>query len=463
MPICHEPMGRGVISTVTADEESIIVASPRRVPADNATISRLTVTRLDAAGSPIPFHSISVSATSNATGVTVIGSPALTRADGVAVFGLKSSTEHCGPNGSQTDETVLTITDVTDSKVLSSTYRVAFGPITDAAQSEFFASLAIGDIDTLEGAELTVKCKDSNGDPVVSPTVCIEPVTNADNTRLNVIHSRLPHTEATDPLGRIVPDVYPLELPPTPGGDVVVKVTDIDSEVEITEQATFHYRKFVDDSTSTLEVSSAQCCADGVSTRTVTLTCKDSAGQTVADAICSLAATQNGTGVTIVGGEQASDANGVVTWTVKSDTVHDGESPTEFTANIEDQCNIGDNPFDWLILDTVEVEFLAPVSVESVTLDPNAGVFTMTFSRALESNPTMPVTGLVANSDTEDLTLVFGGSSVVSGTTWVLAQTDGTQFLGEGDLVSYPNAAGTLKAATGEAVPAFSDVEFTEV
>ena len=101
--------------------QSTCVASAATCWANSADTVTITVTLKDELGVAQAGHAVALSATSNGTSVTIVGSPGVTNSSGVVTFTAHSAAIH--PTGT---ETVFTAVDTTDSVTVTQTATVLF-------------------------------------------------------------------------------------------------------------------------------------------------------------------------------------------------------------------------------------------------------------------------------------------------------------------------------------------------
>jgi hypothetical protein len=382
---------------------STVGVSLASVPADNTTTSTITVTLKDKNGNSVSGKTVTLA--QGAGHSTISAASGASNASGVVTFTVKDATA----------ETVTyTATDTTDSVSITQSATVTFtAGVPTALTSTQSASLASVPADNTTTSTITVTLKDGNGNPVSGKTVAL-----AQGAGHSSISAASGASNATGVVSFTVKDAT-VET-------VTYTATDTTDLVSITQSATVTFTAGVPTAlTSTESASLASVPADNTTTSTITVTLKDGNGNPVSGKTVTLA--QGAGHSTISAASGASNASGVVTFTVKDATV---ETVTYTATDTTDSVSI----------------------TQSATVSFTAGVPTAGNSTVIASVATVPADNTTTSTIT--ITLTDGNGHPVSGKTVTLSQGAGHSTISAASGLS--NGSGvvtfTVKDATVETV-----------
>ena len=280
---------------------STVSASPSPVQADGVATSTITVTLLDATGTPVTGKVVSLVSSRGAT-ETISAPSGTSNLSGVVTFTVKSSTP-----GSP----VFTATDGTDSVTVTQTASVTFAPLppADAGNSTVSASPGSVVANGVSTATITVTLNNGTGSAVPGKTVTLASNRGATDTIT-------PASGTTNSSG-----VATFTVKSTASGSPVFTATDTTDSITITQTAsvTFSDNPAASASQSTVTASPGSLVANGTGTTTITVTLKDGSNTPLAGKIVTLASSRGATD-TVSAASGASSIAGVVTFTVSSMT-----------------------------------------------------------------------------------------------------------------------------------------------
>ncbi len=293
-----ETITAGAVSAST----STVAASPTSVVADGSTTSTITVTLKDAGGNPVSGKTVTLAKTSGPGTPTISPASGASNASGVVTFTVKSTTAGAD---------VFTATDTTDTIAITATATVTFtAGAVSASTSTVAASPTSVVADGSTTSTITVTLKDAGGNPVSGKTVTLAKTSGPGTPTIS------PASGASNASG-----VVTFTVKSTTAGADVFTATDTTDTIAITATATVTFTTgAVSASTSTVAASPTSVVADGSTTSTITVTLKDAGGNPVSGKTVTLAKTSGPGTPTISPASGASNASGVVTFTVKSTT-----------------------------------------------------------------------------------------------------------------------------------------------
>jgi len=277
--------------------QSSVNPSPASVSANGVATSTITVTLLDVNGNPVPGKSVSLAQSTGGVS-TVSGSPGVSNASGVATFTVKDATAQ---------SVTYTATDTTDGVAITDTAAVIFYGPANRSQSLVNPAPASVPADGATTATVTVMLLDVNGNPVPGKSVSLAQSTGGVST----ISAPSGLSSASGVVTFTVKDATPQALTYT--------ATDTTDGVAVTDTAIVIFYGPVNQAQSSVNPNPAYVPADGATTSTVTVTLLDVNGNPVPGKTVTLAQSTGGVS-TISAASGASNASGVVTFTVKDAT-----------------------------------------------------------------------------------------------------------------------------------------------
>ncbi|MCX6880240.1 MAG: Ig-like domain-containing protein [Verrucomicrobia bacterium] len=325
--------------------------------------------------------------------------------------------------------------------------------ITDAANSTVTANPTTVASDGVTTSTITVTLKDASSNPARGKTVTLASSRGATDTI-----SAASGTSSTN-------GVVTFTVKSSTAGSPVFTATDTNDNVVVTQTATVTFTAgAVSAANSTVAALPTSVTADGATASTITVTLKDGNTNAAAGKIVTLASSRGATD-TISAASGASDANGVVTFTVTSTTA----GAPVFTATDTD-----DNV---VVTQTATVTFTVGAvnaGTSTVAAAPTKvqadGATTSTITVTLKDAYNNPVAGktvtLVSSRVAEDTISAASGTSSVSGvvTFTVTSTTAGSSVFtatGDGVLLTPtatvtfgPSAAASTVAASPTSVTA---------
>lgn len=285
--------------------QSTVSASPSSVAADGVAISTVTVTLKDTNGTPVSGKTVTLAKTLGPGSPVVSAASGPSNASGVVTFTVKSTTVGAD---------VFAATDVTDSNlVITQKATVTFtATAATAAQSTVSASPNSVVADGVAISTVTVTLKDTNGTAVSGKTVTLAKTSGPGSP---VISAASGPSNASG--------VVTFTVKSTTAGTDVFSATDVtDSNLVISQTATVTFTATAATAAqSTVSANPLSVIADGVAISTITVTLKDVNGNAVSGKSVTLAQTSGPGAPVISAASGPSDALGVVTFTVKSNTV----------------------------------------------------------------------------------------------------------------------------------------------
>jgi MSHA biogenesis protein MshQ len=320
-------------STVSANP-----ASPLTVLADGTSISTITVTLKDGAGTPVPGKTVSLS---TGTGSSVI--TAVSNSGGVATFTVTDTIAE-GP-------ITYTATDTTDSITVTQTAAVTFAPITAPTVTKSFNPSTIADNGTstltitltnpnaaaINGVAFTDNYTldtggaggtTNNTSPLVSSNTCggANPTTGANGAKLDLSGGTIPAQVLGVPGSCSVSVQITAANASTPFLNSTGAVTSTNANSGLAASATLTDIG-VDPVKSTVVAVPTSVPADNITTSTITVTLLDGGGNPVSDDVVTLTPsggnfstiTATCTGACTTAG--TTDVNGQATFTVRDGVV----------------------------------------------------------------------------------------------------------------------------------------------
>jgi hypothetical protein len=354
----------GVAFTVTVQVQDA-GGNPANVSSDT------TITLSKASGAGTLSGTLTGTITAGNNSVT-ISTPVYSKADTLTL----TATVSAGP----------ALTPATSSGIVFSA-----GPVS-ASASTVTASPSSVPADGVTTSTITVTLTDANSNPVSGKTVTLASSRGATDTI----------STASGPSS--ASGVVTFTVKSSTGGTGVFTATDVTDSVVLTQTASVIFTTGPSAANSTVTASPTSVAADGVTTSTITVTLKNAANSPVAGKTVTLASSR-GASDTISAASGPSDANGVVTFTVKSATVGTGV----FTAT--------DTTDAVVITQTASVTFVGSSAKDILTFGANyAGSVASIDNIALTVTWTLPSgTSLTSLSPTYTVS-TFASGSPVSGT-----------------------------------------------
>ena len=283
---------------------STVGSAPGSVVADGIATSTITVTLMDGHSNPVSGKTVTLAHTSGAGTPTISAASGASNGSGVVTFTVKSTT-------AATD--VFTATDVTDaSLVIAQTASVTFtAGAVSASVSTVVPSPASVAADGITTSTITVTLLDSHSNPVSGKTVTLAKTSGAGTPTISAASG------ASNGSG-----VVTFTVKSTTAGTDVFTATDVtDASLVITQTASVTFTAgTVSAATSTVAALPLSVVADGITTSLITVTLLDSHSNPVSGKTVTLAKTSGPGSPTIGVASGASNASGVVTFTVKSTT-----------------------------------------------------------------------------------------------------------------------------------------------
>ena len=318
-----------------------IVAAPTSILANNTQTSTITVTLLNAASAPVVGKTISLVETT-ALGTTITPTQPVTNASGVATFTVQGATI-----GTATFQA----TDTTDTIVITETASVTLvSPLPVEGPSTVVAAPLAIPADGATTSTVTVTLRTALNTPVQGKTVTLLETTVLGGITIT------PVQPVTDVNG-----VATFTVRGTTIGSATFRATDttdgldlINDLVTITLQA-----PPANKTNSTVVSDKLAVFANNVDTATITVTLRDAANLPLQFKQVRLTATAQ-TGISVnnlafpAWPVLVTDVNGVVVFTVKSNTAY---ASVSFTANVITDSVVLDDPAD-----VIALQFIAPTA-----------------------------------------------------------------------------------------------------
>ena len=364
----------GFAAVPVSASASTVTASPAAVAADGVTTSTITVTLKTAGGVAVSGKTVTLG--QGTCHSTISAASGASNTSGVVTFTVKDTT---------VETVTYTVTDTADSLVITSTAAVSFTAVPPSAStSTVTASPAAVAADGVTTSTITVTLKTAGGSAVSGKTVTLGQGTG---------HSTISAASGTSNASGVVT----FTVTDTTVESVTYTATDTTDSLVITSTAAVGFIAVPPSaSTSTVTASPAAVAADGVTTSTITVTLKTAGGVAVSGKTVTLG--QGTCHSTISAASGASNASGVVTFTVKDTTV---ETVT-YTAT-----------------DATDSLVVTPIAAVSFTAVPaSASASTVTASPAA-------VAADGASTSMITVTLKTAGGVAVSGKTVMIAQASG--------------------------------------
>ena len=336
---------------------STMSASPASVVADGVTTSTITVTLKDVNDNPASGKTVTLAQGSGSS--TISAASGSSSATGVVTFTVKDT---------KAEAVTYTARDTTDSVTITPTAAVTFfAGAVSATHSTVSGSPASVVADGTTTSTITVTLKDANNNPASGKAVTL-----AQGSGSSTVSTASGASNASGVVTFTVRD--------TKAEAVTYMATDTTDSVTITPTAGVTFTAGAVNAThSTMSASPASVLADGTTTSTITVTLKDVNNNPASGKTVTLA--QGSGSSTISTASGASNASGVVTFTVKD---------TKAEA----------------------VTYTATDTTDSVTITPTAGV---TFTA-------VPTTLALAAPNPASVTYGSSGPMILSAT---LTQTSG--------------------------------------
>ena len=413
--------------------QSTVTALPTSVPADDATMSTITVTLKDALSNPVAGKTVTLAHLSGPGTPTIGAASGVSSALGVVTFTVKSSTPGAD---------VFQATDTTDSNlVITQTATVTFTALGASATLSTVTALPTSvPADDATMSTITVTLKDALSNPVAGKTVTLAHLSGPGTPTIGAASG------VSSALGVVTFTVKST----TPGADVFQATDTTDSNLVITQTATVTFTAVgVSATLSTVTALPTDVDADEFSTSTITVTLKDALGNPVAGKTVTLAQLSGAGTPPISAASGPSDASGVVTFTVGgNDEAVDVFQATDTT----DLTTITQTA-------TVRFQLMNPSSstiIASPTTVPADGISTCTVTVTLRDQFGVPVVGHdvvldftqwyntamgPASGPSDALGVVtFAVTSMVPGTTGTFSALDNTA----GFYLTFPSATVTF-------------------
>jgi len=274
--------------------QSTVGASPALVTANGSSNSTITVTLKDAFGNRVAGKTVLLASSRGATDA-ISAASGVSSASGVVTFTVTSLTA-----GSP----VFTATG--DSVTITQTATVTFG--ASAADSTVGASPASVTADGVTTSTITVTLKDGAANPVAGKTVTLTSSRGGTDT----ISAASGVSSGSG--------VVTFTVKSTTAGSPVFTARDTTDSLTVTQTATVTFTAGAVSATqSTVGALPSSLAPNGSTPSTITVTLKDAFGNPVAGKTVSLVSSRGATD-TISAASGASDASGVVTFTVTSST-----------------------------------------------------------------------------------------------------------------------------------------------
>ena len=279
----------GAVSSGT----STASANPTSVVADGSTISTITVTLEDANNNPVSGKTVTLSQGTGSS--TISAASGASNASGVVTFTVKDT---------KAETVIYTAKDTTDNVTITQTASVTFatGPVS-ATKSTVTANPTSVTADGSTTSTITVTLLDANNNPVSGKTVTL-----SQGTGSSTISAASGASNASGVVTFTVKD--------TKAESVTYTATDSTDSTTITQTASVTFTAGTVNATkSTVTANPTSVTADGSTTSTITVMLFDTNNNPVSGKTVTLS---QGTGSsTISAASGASNASGVVTFTVK--------------------------------------------------------------------------------------------------------------------------------------------------
>ena len=279
----------GAVSSGT----STASANPTSVVADGSTTSTITVTLEDANNNPVSGKTVTLSQGTGSS--TISAASGASNASGVVTFTVKDT---------KAETVIYTAKDTTDNVTITQTASVTFtpGPVS-ATKSTVTANPTSVTADGSTTSTITVTLLDANNNPVSGKTVTL-----SQGTGSSTISAASGASNASGVVTFTVKD--------TKAESVAYTATDSTDSTTITQTASVTFTAGTVNATkSTATANPTSVTADGSTTSTITVTLLDANNNPVSGKTVTLS---QGTGSsTISAASGASNASGVVTFTVK--------------------------------------------------------------------------------------------------------------------------------------------------
>ncbi len=322
---------------------STCVATNGTAVADGVDFDTITVTLLDNGSNPVVGHNVALAALGAPAGVVISPPSGPSSAAGVVMFTVTSTVAH--PAGVQ-----FQATDTDDVVVITQTATVVFvaGP-TDPATSTVVATNGTAVADGVDFDTITVTLRDALNNPVPGHDVGLIAVGSPPGVAITA-----PGGTTSDPGGQVV-----FQVRATQPQNVTFRATDLTEPVVITQTAAVNFTaNLTNDGNSTVDPADLNPVpADGVSTKAITVTLRNSLNNPVPGHVVSLATVAPNVTISALAGT-TSNAAGQVVFLVRSTQAQ----VATFTARDETQA--------LNLTDTAQVTFVAATT--------NAGTSTVT-------------------------------------------------------------------------------------
>ncbi len=281
-------------ATPSAANSTVAATSPS-VTADGTT-DTITVTLLDSTHTAVVGDTVTLTPSGGSSLVSAASGPS--SAGGVVTFTVSDLVA---------EGVTYTARDTTAGVTITQTAHVTFtaGP-TDAATSTVSASPDAVPADGATQSTVTVTLLDANSNPVVGDTVTLTP-----NGGSSIISAASGPSNASGVVTFTVTD--------TVAATIIYTARDTTAAVTIAQTPTVYFIGPADAALSTVTASPTSVPADGVTQSTITVTLFDANDGPIGGDTVTL--TANGGSSIISAASGLSDANGVVTFTVKDATV----------------------------------------------------------------------------------------------------------------------------------------------
>lgn len=281
------------LSAAVSAANSTVSASPTSVVADGTTTSTITVTVKNGDNNPLSGKDVTLAKTSGPGTPVIAPASATTDGSGIATFTVQSTTAGAD---------VFTAT--ADSVALTQTATVTFtAGAVNAGTSTVVASPATVSANGTAASTVTVTLLDAHSNPVTNKTVSLDSSRGVTDT----ISAASGPSSASGVVTFTVTSLTAGASVFTATGDSV----ELSTKPGVTFGASAAASTVVADPTSVL--------ADGTTLSTITVTLKDGSNNAVTNKTVTLVSSRGATD-TISDASGASDASGVVTFTVKSST-----------------------------------------------------------------------------------------------------------------------------------------------
>ena len=320
--ITQKPVVTFTAGAVNATK-STVSASPGSVVADGSTTSTITVTLLDANNNPLSGKTVTLA---QGTGSSIISAASgASNASGVVTFTVKDT---------KAETVTYSATDATDSIAISQTAQVIFtaGPAS-AAKSTVSANPISVTADGTTTSTITVTLLDANNNPASGKTVTL-----SQGTGSSTISAA---SGASDSSG-----VVTFTVRDTKAEAVIYSARDATDGVNITLTAMVTFTAGpVSAAKSTVTANPTSVTADGTTTSTITVTLLDANNNPVSGKTVALSQGTGSSTISVASG--ASNASGVVTFTVKdtkAETVTYSATDTTDTIAITNTASVTFNP-----------------------------------------------------------------------------------------------------------------------